>query len=84
MLYHDLLPLLLQMSSIHWPYVLLTNIKSLFQSSITDVYLNLSANNPVAGAKFFNITVNMFIKHVLNVSIDRSAYMEILQDIMQQ
>ena len=36
-----------------------------------DEHLNLIANNPVAGARFFNVMVNMFIKHVLGVGIDR-------------
>ena len=36
-----------------------------------DERLNLIANNPVAGARFFNVMVNMFIKHVLSVGIDR-------------
>ena len=72
------------MSSTYWPCILLTKIKSLFQSFITDVHLDLSANNPVTGARFFNIMVNMFIKHLLHVNIDRSDYMEILQDVMRQ
>ena len=33
--------------------------------------LNLIANNPVAGARFFNVMVNQFIKHVLGVDIDK-------------
>ena len=33
--------------------------------------LNLIANNPVAGARFFNVMVNLFLKHVLGVGLDR-------------
>ena len=34
-------------------------------------HLNLIAYNPVAGARYLNVMVNMFIKHVLSVGIDR-------------
>ena len=33
--------------------------------------LNLIANNPVAGARFFHVIVELFIKHVLGVGINR-------------
>ena len=33
--------------------------------------MNLIANNPVAGARFFKVMVDMFIKHVLGVGLDR-------------
>ena len=33
--------------------------------------LNLIANNPVAGARFFHVIVELFIKHVLGVEINR-------------
>ena len=33
--------------------------------------LNLIANNPIAGARFFHIIVELFIKHVLGVGINR-------------
>ena len=36
-----------------------------------DKCLNLIANHPVAGARFFNVMVNQFIKHVLGVDIDK-------------
>ena len=29
------------------------------------------ANNPIAGARFFHIIVELFIKHVLSVGINR-------------
>ncbi len=34
-------------------------------------HINLIANNPIAGARFFKVMVNMFIKHVLGVGLDR-------------
>ena len=33
--------------------------------------LNLIANNPIAGARFFNVMVELFLKHVLGVGTDR-------------
>ena len=33
--------------------------------------INLIANNPVAGAQFFKVMVDMFIKHVFGVGLDR-------------
>lgn len=35
-----------------------------------DEHLRLIANNPVAGARFFNFMVEMFIKHILGVDMD--------------
>ena len=36
-----------------------------------DEQLKLIANNPVAGAQFFKVMVDLFIKHVLGVDLDR-------------
>ncbi|KAI0354006.1 hypothetical protein OH77DRAFT_1549865, partial [Trametes cingulata] len=36
-----------------------------------DERLRLIANNPVAGARFFKLMVDLFIKHVLGVGLDR-------------
>ena len=38
---------------------------------VKEEHLNLIANNPVAGARFFNVMVNLFLKHVLGVGLDR-------------
>ena len=48
-----------------------TNQEFISEFRDRDKCLNLIANNPVAGARFFNVMVNMFIKHVLGVGIDR-------------
>ncbi|KZT22536.1 hypothetical protein NEOLEDRAFT_1020300, partial [Neolentinus lepideus HHB14362 ss-1] len=47
----------------------------IFKPSIIpdDVQAKLIAHNPVAGAHFFNMMVNLFIKHVLGVDSDHDG-----------
>ena len=44
--------------------------------------LQLIANNPVAGAQFFKLMVDLFIKHVLGVTRMNLEYMVKHQDTM--
>ena len=38
-----------------------------------DERMKLIANNPVAGARFFKVVVDLFIKHVLGVGLNRAG-----------
>ena len=48
-----------------------TNQEFILKFYNIDEHLNLIANNSIAGVRFFNVMINMSIKHVLDVDIDR-------------
>jgi hypothetical protein len=49
-----------------------------------DERYRLIANNPVAGARFFDFICKMFIKHVLGVGEDHPGFLEIQMHTMEQ
>ena len=61
------------MSNIHLHYTADTDQTFVPRFRDKDDQMKLIANNPVAGALFFKVMVDLFIKHVLGVGLNRTG-----------